>query len=232
MNVIWMYYIRHVVIVMWPTSVSCVASLPFTNPFCGHEMVKCSLNVHFRIVGHLETSCLLCYDYCEFEHTALVSHCFLPTIGRYAILDAAWQFLRLQMQIRYANDLCYDWLISVYHNHIIHQAGPRCWILNRCGCANVWFNELVVLSILWIVLLVIIFSKWSILTGLKICVVNVNSFQWYDSWNCELAHWCFIQFNIPLCSMSLPGDFPVHPHLAWLFYHHRIGGSHVSQYSV
>ncbi len=122
--------------------------------------------------------------------------CLLWGLGRYAILDAASLFLRLQnMQMKYANDLCYDWLISVYCT--IHQAGPRCWILNRCGCANVWFNELVVFSILWIFILVIIFCKWSILTGLKICVVNVNSFfQWYESWNCELAHWCFIQFNI------------------------------------
>lgn len=138
--------------------------------------------------------------------------------------------LRLQnVQMQYANDLCYDWLIYVYC--IIHQAGPRCWILNSCGCANVWFNELVVLSILWIFILVITFSKWSILTGLKICVVNVNSF--FNDMTLEIVNWHIdVLFSLMLVLFVMPGDFPVHSHLAWLLYHHRIGGSHVSQYSV
>ncbi len=147
--------------------------------------------------------------------------CLLWGLGRYAILDAASLFLRLQnMQMKYANDLCYDWLISVYCT--IHQAGPRCWILNRCGCANVWFNELVVFSILWIYILVIIFCKWSILTGLKICVVNVNSF--FNDMNLEIVNWHIdALFSSILVLFVMPGDFPVHPYLAWLLYHQNRG---------
>ncbi len=50
MYVIWMYYICHVVIVTWPISVSCGASLPFLNPLpLPHGIVKCPLYAQFRI---------------------------------------------------------------------------------------------------------------------------------------------------------------------------------------
>jgi len=43
MNIIWTYYIHHIVIIMWPTSSSYVASLPFINPLpWPHGIVKCS----------------------------------------------------------------------------------------------------------------------------------------------------------------------------------------------
>ncbi len=48
MNVIWMY-IRHVVTVMWHTSISFIASLLFTNPLSWpNSIVKCQSYVHFR----------------------------------------------------------------------------------------------------------------------------------------------------------------------------------------
>jgi len=48
-NVIWAYYIVHVVIVM-TFSISCIASQPFTTPLpWPHEVAKCSSDAFFRI---------------------------------------------------------------------------------------------------------------------------------------------------------------------------------------
>jgi len=48
MNIIQAYYVRHVVIIMWPTSVSsCVTSLSFINHIrWPHGIVKCPLFAH------------------------------------------------------------------------------------------------------------------------------------------------------------------------------------------
>ncbi len=44
------YYICHVIIVMWPMLVSCVASLPFTKPLLWpHGIVNYSLDAHLSI---------------------------------------------------------------------------------------------------------------------------------------------------------------------------------------
>jgi len=70
------YYVSHVIIVMWPTSVSWVASLSFTNKW-PHGIVKCTLNAHFRISPEaVGMFCLLFYEYCEFRHTILFTYCF------------------------------------------------------------------------------------------------------------------------------------------------------------
>ncbi len=71
MNVIWTYYIRHVVIITWPTSISSVASLPFSN--------LQNLAGSSRSSGYF---CLLFYEYCEFRHTYFVTYCFCLLCSR------------------------------------------------------------------------------------------------------------------------------------------------------
>ncbi len=72
MNIIYKYHIGHVVIVMWPTSVSCVASLDS----------KVSIDANLRISverGHAGTfhQLLVFYKYSEFGHTTLhLGYCF------------------------------------------------------------------------------------------------------------------------------------------------------------
>lgn len=48
MNVIWTY-IRHVVIITWPTSVSRVASLPFTNLSCEKGLSHLNLTLNLSL---------------------------------------------------------------------------------------------------------------------------------------------------------------------------------------
>jgi len=80
MNVIWMYYICHVVIIMWLswiTSISCLSSLPFTNPLpCPHGIVKspCTLQ---NLAGNSRSS----GDFLPtllwvLWHTYFVTYCF------------------------------------------------------------------------------------------------------------------------------------------------------------
>lgn len=64
-NLIPKYYIFHGFIVTWPTSISYIASLPFTNPLLWpHATVMCPSYAHFRIstkvVSHMGTFHLLC----------------------------------------------------------------------------------------------------------------------------------------------------------------------------
>lgn len=96
MNVI-RYYIHLVVIVMWPTTVSCVTSLPFTNPVMWlHGIVKCSLDAHFRylrvFVAYLHWTNSVNSD------IILVHILFSPyyVVGKYVILDSSyWQPLKI-----------------------------------------------------------------------------------------------------------------------------------------
>jgi len=79
MNVKWTYYNRHVVIIMWPTSISYFTSLPFTNPLpWPHGILKCpSFQNLARIIRR---SSWYFYDYCEFRHATFYHILFLPTI--------------------------------------------------------------------------------------------------------------------------------------------------------
>ncbi len=93
LNLIWTYYIRHVVIVLWPTS--CVTSLSFTNPLLWpHGIVKCPLHVHFRnspeVIGHPGTFCYCLMntvdsDILVFSHTVFTRY----IVGKYVISFAA-----------------------------------------------------------------------------------------------------------------------------------------------
>ncbi len=91
-NVIWTYYVCHVVIIMWPIGVSCISSLPWP-----HRVVKCP---HFRIPGtffhthlcvlwintyyfnqtlffHLLYSREVCDSRCSHSLCVFVCHCML-----------------------------------------------------------------------------------------------------------------------------------------------------------
>ncbi len=91
--VVWMKFrrtIHHVVIITWPISVNCIASLPFINPLL-NPLVKCPSNAHFRIrievEGHPGTFHLLFFEYYEYTHATLLVYCF--KIGKNLILDTA-----------------------------------------------------------------------------------------------------------------------------------------------
>ncbi len=94
MTVIQNYYIRHVVIVMSPTSVTCLDSVPFTNPLpWPYGTIKCPLEV-ISTAGHPSSFCLLFYNilwiwpyYC--------SHAVLLLEGKHVISDAVKMFIIL-----------------------------------------------------------------------------------------------------------------------------------------
>ncbi len=72
-----MYYIRHVVTIMWPTS----DLQPFTNLLLWpHGIVKCLLTAHFQMraeaVSHPGNFHLLFFEYYEFLQTTLLVYCF------------------------------------------------------------------------------------------------------------------------------------------------------------
>jgi len=95
MKVIRTYYIHHVVIFIWPVSVSYVTLPPFINPLPWPHGIECLSYANFRIlsvvVGYLVTSCLLFYEYCDFGHSSFVAFYFFAyyKLGKYEILDAA-----------------------------------------------------------------------------------------------------------------------------------------------
>lgn len=71
--------------VIRPITISCVPSLPFTNPLQWLHEVKCPSYVQFRIspevVGQPSTFCQLLKESCEFRHTTChIGLLFLPTM--------------------------------------------------------------------------------------------------------------------------------------------------------
>jgi len=125
-NVIQTYYIHHIVIVMWPTSISCVASLPFIYPLrWPHGIVKFPADMHFRIspeVSHLGTSHLQFDKYCEFRQSS--HHIFIYyTVVKYAISDEA-------IQLTYLAPKCFfflSWALNL-NTHCLNN-----WLL-YCKC--------------------------------------------------------------------------------------------------
>lgn len=81
------YYISHVSIVMWPTGISCIPLLPFTNLLSSPHPLDVHFRISLEIVGHFY---LLFYKYCKFGHATMVTlflNCYIK--GKYAISDAA-----------------------------------------------------------------------------------------------------------------------------------------------
>lgn len=79
MNEIQKYYIRHVVITMWPTNVNCLAAIHKSSPVASWDSkVKVSSDVYFRI------------SLAEFyEYYIIIHHLLYLAQGKYAVSDAA-----------------------------------------------------------------------------------------------------------------------------------------------
>lgn len=125
-NVIWMYYIWHVVIVSWPTSISCDASLPFTNS------LLCPSYAHFRttpeVVGHPGTFCILYYEVCGCGHTSFDTYCFhLPYSMEVCNFEvSSFCFILIN---------CLHWILHLSATGV-HQCDKHC--LNKLD----WFRYL------------------------------------------------------------------------------------------
>lgn len=103
-----MYCIHRIVIVTWPISISCIASLPFMNSLLWpHVKAKCSSNAHFRItpevVGHLD-NCLLFYVF------------FCPLYSKEFWMQP-WVLFRADMAVcKFGLAWIYQWFLHFHQN--------------------------------------------------------------------------------------------------------------------
>ncbi len=123
-----MYHICHIVIVTWPISISCVASLPFINPLLLPDS-KVSIVWTLQNHNHSTSICLLFYDYCEFRHNSIVTYCFLPTIVYREVYDFGCSPCLLFK-------LCWKWISN--RSFLPYLSETDYWKRKR----NVWWDHL------------------------------------------------------------------------------------------
>jgi len=97
MNVIWTYYIRHVVTIMWPTSISCITSIHKSSPVASWNRkvsIECTLQ---NLAGSSRSSgvfsptvfrTLRIRTYYSFGVLFFAYY----IVGKYSILDAANEY--------------------------------------------------------------------------------------------------------------------------------------------
>lgn len=73
MNEIWMYYICHVVIILWPTCVRCAAPHPFINSFPWPHGIEV-FSISAQKVGHPAASQLLFWECNEFGRNTQLTY--------------------------------------------------------------------------------------------------------------------------------------------------------------